>query len=108
MKTIKLESDSSPVLTVHIKWLLRLYVTMQTPVSIMAQSDLNNICEEEMKGIYQVELINLLRNPQLAPDHRILPISQLVSKLPKPLRNVIEDLSCRDRVLVGIELVNKS
>ncbi len=81
---------------------------MQTPLSIMAQFNLKKICEVEMNGNYEIELINLLRNPQLAHDHRIFPTSQLFCKLPESLRNIIEDLYDHDRVLVGIELVNKS
>lgn len=108
MKTKKSESNSSPELPVNNEYLLRLYVTMHTSISIMAQTHLKNICERQMKGDYEIELINLLRSPQLPHDHRILPITKLVFKLPEPLRNIIEDLSERDNVLVGMDLISRS
>ena len=98
----------SPELSGGNGWLLRLYVTMHTPISITAHTYLKNICERQMKGDYEIELINLLRNPQLPHDHRILPITELVFKLPEPLRNIIEDLSERDNVLVGMDLISRS
>lgn len=106
MKTIKSESNSSPELRADKGWLLRLYVTMQTSKSIMAYSDLKEACELEMSGNYQIELINLLRNPQLDNDHQILPTTKLVKILPELFRKIIEDLYTSDKVLVGMELVS--
>lgn len=87
------------------KWILRLYVAGQTPKSIIAFNNLKLICEGQLKGRYQIKVIDLLKNPQLARDDQILAIPTLVRKLPKPVRNIIGDLSNTARVLVGLDLV---
>jgi circadian clock protein KaiB len=108
MKTTKSASNSLQELKEDKGWLLRLYVTMQSTKSIKAHLYLEEICEMEKNGNYQIELINLLRNPQLGPDHQILPTTKVVMKLPEPFRKIIEDLNNSDRVLVGIDLISTS
>jgi len=105
MKTTKSELKVVPKLQIDKGWLLRLYVTMQTPKSIMALSYLKEVCELETSGKYQVELINLLRNPQLGLDHQILPTMKLVNRLPEPFNKIIKDLYTSDQVLVGMDLI---
>jgi circadian clock protein KaiB len=83
---------------------LRLYVAGQTPKSIQAFANLKKICEEHLKGKYQIEVIDLLENPQLARGDQILAIPTLVRKLPPPIRKIIGDLSNTQRVLVGLDL----
>lgn len=83
---------------------LKLYVAGQTPKSIAAFANLKKICEEHMKGKYKIEIIDLLKNPQLAKGDQILAIPTLVRKLPVPLRKIIGDLSDTERVLVGLDL----
>ncbi len=85
-------------------WNLRLYVAGQTPKSIAAFSNLKKICEEHLKGKYTIEIIDLLRNPQLARGDQILALPTLVRKLPEPIRKIIGDLSDTERVLVGLDL----
>lgn len=85
-------------------WILRLYVAGQTPKSITAFRNLKAICEEQLKGKYQIEVIDLLKNPQLCREDQILAIPTLVRKLPVPVRKIIGDLSNTDRVLVGLDL----
>lgn len=85
-------------------WNLKLYVAGQTPKSILAFSNLKKICEEHVTGKYRIEVIDLLKNPQLAKGDQILAIPTLVRKLPVPIRKIIGDLSNTERVLVGLDL----
>ncbi len=85
-------------------WELRLYVAGHSPKSTAAFANLKKICEENLAGKYTIEVVDLLRNPQLAKGDQILAIPTLVRKLPKPVRKIIGDLSQADRVLVGLDL----
>ena len=83
---------------------LRLYVAGQTPKSVLAFRNLQQICEEHLHGRYQLEIIDLLENPQLARGDQILAIPTLVRRLPEPITKIIGDLSNTERVLVGLDL----
>ena len=83
---------------------LRLYVAGQTPKSIAAFANLKKICDEHLAGQYQIEVIDLLKQPQLASGDQIIAIPTLVRKLPEPIRKIIGDLSDTERVLVGLNL----
>ncbi len=85
-------------------WNLRLYVAGQTPRSTAAVANLKKICEEHLAGRYRIEIIDLMKSPQLARDHQILAVPTLVRELPAPLKKVIGDLSNTERALVGLEL----
>jgi circadian clock protein KaiB len=85
-------------------WELRLYVAGQTPRCVTAFANLKKICEKHLKGNYRIEVIDLLKNPQLARGDQILAIPTLVRKLPEPVRKIIGDLSNAERVLVGLDL----
>jgi circadian clock protein KaiB len=85
-------------------WELRLYVAGQTPKSLAAFANLKQICEEHLAGKYQIEVIDLLQNPQLARGDQIIAVPTLVRKLPEPVRKIIGDLSNTERVLVGLQL----
>jgi len=85
-------------------WELRLYVAGQTPKSVTAFANLKKLCEEHLEGKYKIEVIDLLKNPQLAKGDQIFAIPTLVRKLPQPLKRVIGDLSNTERVLVGLDL----
>ncbi len=85
-------------------FILRLYVAGQTPKSLTAFANLKRICEDHMAGQYEIEVIDLLENPQLAAGDQILAIPTLVRKLPPPVRKIIGDLSNTERVLVGLDL----
>lgn len=87
---------------------LRLYVAGQTPKSIAAFSNLKKICEEYLPGQYGIEVIDLLKKPELAKGDQILAIPTLVRKLPEPVRKIIGDLSNTERVLVGLNLRKQS
>jgi circadian clock protein KaiB len=86
------------------KWNLRLYVAGQTPRSLTAFKNLNEICEQYLKGKYHIEVIDLMENPTLARGDQILAIPTLVRKLPQPIRKIIGDLSDTERVLVGLDI----
>jgi circadian clock protein KaiB len=83
---------------------LRLYVAGQTPKSVLAFKNLKQICEEHLPGRYEVEIIDLLENPQLARGDQILAVPTLVRRLPEPIKKIIGDLSNTERVLVGLDL----
>jgi circadian clock protein KaiB len=83
---------------------LRLYVAGQTPKSLQAFANLKKICEEHLQGHYQIEVVDLLINPQLAKGDQILALPTLVRRLPEPLRKIIGDLSDTERVLIGLDL----
>jgi circadian clock protein KaiB len=83
---------------------LRLYIAGHTGRSIVALANLRRICEEHLAGRYQVEVIDLMENPQRAQHDQILAIPTLVRRLPQPIRRIIGDLSDSERVLVGLEL----
>ncbi len=85
-------------------WKLRLYVAGQTPKSIRAFANLKVLCDEHLKGRYQIEVIDLLEHPEMARGDQIVAIPTLDIKLPQPVRKIIGDLSNTDRVLVGLAL----
>ncbi len=85
-------------------WELRLYIAGQTPKSLAAFANLKMICETHLKGIYSIEVIDLVAQPQLSKGDQILAIPTLVRKLPEPVRKIIGDLSDTERVLVGLDL----
>jgi circadian clock protein KaiB len=88
-----------------MKYLLRLYVTGQTPNSTRALANIKRICEEEIGDEYEIEVIDILKHPQLAEDDKIIATPTLVKKLPSPLRRLIGDLSNREKVLLGLDIV---
>ena len=83
---------------------LRLYVAGQTPKSVLAFTNLKQICEQHLLGRYEIEIIDLLENPQLARGDQILAVPTLVRRLPEPIKKIIGDLSNTERVLVGLDL----
>lgn len=85
-------------------WDLKLYVAGQTPKSVAAVANLKKLCEEHLSGRYRVEVIDLVKNPQLARGDQILAIPTLVRRLPEPMRKIIGDLSNQERVLVGLDV----
>lgn len=85
-------------------WELRLYVAGVTAKSLTALSNLKKICEAHLDGQYRIEVIDLLKQPQLARGDQILATPTLVRKLPPPVKKIIGDLSSAERVLVGLDL----
>lgn len=85
-------------------YLLRLYVTGSTPQSVIAVTNIKKICEEYLKGRYDLEVIDLYQKPTLAHGEQIIAAPTLIKKLPLPLRRIIGDMSNLERVLVGLDL----
>lgn len=86
------------------KYLLKLYITGATPRAQFAIDNLRRICEEELGGAYELEVIDVLEHPEVAEQDRILATPTLIKQLPPPLRRVIGDLSDKEKVLLGLEL----
>ena len=87
-------------------WELKLYVAGQT--SLKSQTALNNLrkyCEEYLKGKYKIEVVDLLKKPQLAEGDQIFAVPTLVKKVPEPIRKIIGDLSNEEKVLVGLNII---
>ena len=92
------------------KYLLRLFVTGASARTATAIANLRRICDEELRGAYDLEIIDVQENTALAEDERILATPTLIKSLPLPLRRVIGDLSDKEKVLLGLQLqpeVNK-
>jgi circadian clock protein KaiB len=87
------------------KWELKLYVAGKTPKSMTALKNLQKYCEEYLAGQYKIEIIDLLKTPQLAEGDQIFAVPTLVRKVPVPMRKIIGDLSNEEKVLVGLNLV---
>ncbi len=89
------------------EYVLRLYVTGQTPKSVHAIANIKAICEEHLQGRYDLQVIDIYQRPGLAKDEQILAAPTLIKKLPLPLRRLVGDLSKTDRVLLGLDLREK-
>ena len=86
------------------KYLLRLFVTGESSRTSTAIGNLKKICDEELEGRYELEIIDVLENPEIAEVERILATPTLIKSLPLPLRRVIGDLSDKEKVLLGLEV----
>jgi len=86
---------------------LKLYVAGTTPKSLEAFANLKMICNEHLKGQYSIKVIDLLKNPRLAKGDQIVAIPTLVRRLPEPIKKIVGDLSNKERVLVGLDIVKK-
>ncbi|MBV5257669.1 MAG: circadian clock protein KaiB [Synechococcus sp.] len=86
-------------------YVLKLYVAGNTPNSVRALKTLKNILETDFKGVYALKVIDVLQNPQLAEEDKILATPTLSKVLPPPVRKIIGDLSDREKVLIGLDLL---
>ena len=86
-------------------WELKLYIAGKTVKSTTALNNLKAYCEEYLKGQYKIEVIDLLIKPQLAEGDQIFAVPTLVKKIPEPIRKIIGDLSNKEKVLVGLNIV---
>jgi circadian clock protein KaiB len=87
------------------KYVLRLYIAGNNHRSQIAVENVKKICEENLKGRYELEIIDIYRNPTKNPDDLILAAPTLIRKLPLPLRRIIGDMTMKERVLVGLDLI---
>ena len=87
------------------RYVLRLYVTGMTPRSVRSVKNLQAICDEYLKDRYELEVIDIYQQPVLTKGEQIIAAPTLIKKLPPPMRRIIGDMSNRDRVLLGLDLV---
>ena len=102
-KTVKRQAAIAPRRLGKL-WQLRLYVVDQTPKSVTAFANLKQFCETHLKGCYRIQVIDLLKHPQLAKGDQILAIPTVVRQLPKPVRTIMGNLSNVEHLLVGLDL----
>jgi circadian clock protein KaiB len=88
-----------------VLWKLRLYIAGNTPRAQAAFENLQRICEDHLKGKYEIEVIDLVERPALARGDEIIAVPTLVRELPEPMTKIIGDLSDTERVLVGLQLI---
>ncbi len=86
------------------EYILKLYITGKTANSQRAINNLKSICDKELKGRYNLKVIDVLESPQLAEDEKIMATPTLVKNLPPPIRRIIGDLSDTEKVLLGLDL----
>jgi circadian clock protein KaiB len=86
-------------------YVLRLYVTGQTPRSLRAIENIKRICEKHLSGRYDLEVIDIYQRPSLAAGERIIAVPTLVKSLPAPIRRFVGDLSDTEKVLFGLDLI---
>ena len=90
------------------RYLLRLYVAGVTTASAVAISNLKLICEEHLKGRYELAVVDIYQQPALAMSAQIVAVPTLIRKLPRPLRRIVGDMSQKERVLVGLDLTPRA
>ena len=89
-------------------WILRLYVAGQSPRSLRAVANLRRMCAEDVDARYQLEVIDLYQQPELAQGEQVVALPALIKRLPEPLRSIVGDMSNIERVLVGLDLVRRA
>ena len=94
------EAEQNPSST----YVLRLYVTGTTPRATSAILKVKSFCEENLRGRYNLEIIDIYQQPTFAKEEQIIAAPTLVKRLPLPLRRLVGDFSKRDRVIVGLDL----
>ena len=92
----------------NARYVLRLYVTGTTPHSTRAIINIRKICEEHLNGRYDLEVIDIAQNSKVAEGEQIIAAPTLIKKLPLPQRRFIGDMSKPDRILLGLDLRQKS
>lgn len=108
MNTTKAKSATAALAqSLATRYVLRLYVAGMTPRSTRAITNIKEICEKDLKGLYTLQVIDLYQQPALAEGDQIIAVPTLIKKLPVPLRRIIGDLSDRERVLIGLDLKPK-
>ena len=90
------------------RYVLRLYVSGMTPRSARAVKNLQAICDEYLEGRYDLEVVDIYQQPVLTRGEQIIAAPTLIKKLPLPMRRIIGDMSNKERVLLGLDLVRAS
>jgi len=86
------------------EYILRLYVTGSSPRSLRAISNLKRLCEEYLEGDYDLEVVDIYKNPAAARDAQIVAAPTLIKKLPAPLRRFVGDMSNTEKLLTGLDI----
>ena len=87
-----------------IRYILRLYVTGQTPRSLRSIENLRKLCEKYLKGQFDLEVIDIYQQPALAAEGQIIAAPTLIKTMPLPLRRLVGDFSDQARVVLGLDL----
>ena len=87
---------------------LSLFVTGSTPKSLRAIQNIRALCEERLHGCYELKVIDIYQHPEHVKQEQIVVTPTLIRKLPLPLRKLIGDLSDKDRLLLGLDIVSKN
>jgi len=108
MKASSKSGKAKPAATKPAEWDLRLYVAGATPKSVAAFRNLEQLCEENLSGRYRIEVIDLMKYPELAQGDQILAVPTLVRKRPVPVRKIIGTLSNSERVCGGLDFAKSN
>jgi len=87
------------------RYVLRLYIAGNSPRSQVAVDNVRKVCDEHLKGRFDLEVIDIYQDNTMVPDDLVLAAPTLVRQLPLPLRRIIGDMTNKDRVLVGLDLI---
>jgi circadian clock protein KaiB len=107
MSKSELEEFEEGMQNKNEKYVLRLYITGMTPNSKRAVENVKKICEEYLQERYELEIIDIYQEPSLASGEQIIAAPTLIKKLPFPLRKLIGDMSNKEKVLLGLDLIPK-
>jgi circadian clock protein KaiB len=102
--TDKFEDAVSGKRARRVEYILRLYVTGSTPRSMKAVSNLKRLCEEFLPGAYDLEVVDIYKNPDAAREAQIIAAPTLIKRLPAPLRRFVGDLSNTQKLLIGLDI----
>ena len=103
-----MSSKSESLVSGGPPYVLRLFITGTTPRSARAIANLRRVCEEHLRGEYDLEVVDIYQHPESAKEHQIIAAPTLVRMLPLPLRKILGDLADEERVLAGLDLTPKS
>jgi circadian clock protein KaiB len=89
------------------EWVLHLYIAGMTPAARRAKANILAICEEHLAGRYSLEVVDLFEQPEMAEGRQIIAVPTLVRRVPAPLRKIIGDLSNSEKVVWGLDIVQR-
>jgi circadian clock protein KaiB len=107
VKTSTAEFEKAAAMQQRAKYVLRLYVTGMTPKSTRAIANVQKLCEKYLEGAYELKVIDIYQQPQLAKGEQIIATPTLIKQLPLPFRKLIGDMSDTEKFLIGIDLKSK-
>ena len=85
-------------------YVLRLYISRSTLKSTRAVENIKRVCEQHLKGRYDLEVIDIHQHANLARDEQIVAVPTLIKRLPPPLQRLVGDMSDLNKVLFGLDL----